>query len=156
MRRRRFRLMVLLVAAALLIGAVSGGVSAAVAVAIERHHPATVLPAAQAPAPAPPAPPGSIEQVAAKVLPSVVELQTRVGGMAEEGSGVILSANGLILTNNHVVPPPGTGGGPLGAQAVNTTVTFNDGRTAAFSVVGTDPTTDIAVVQAKAFPGSPR
>ena len=59
-------------------------------------------------------PPGSVEQVAAKVVPSVVMLETDMGRQSEEGSGIILSADGLIMTNNHVVaaaagpakPPP--------------------------------------------------
>lgn len=49
------------------------------------------------------APAGSIEQVSAKVLPSVVKLQISTGQSREEGSGIVLSSDGLILTNNHVV-----------------------------------------------------
>ena len=58
-------------------------------------------------------PPGSVEQVAAKVVPSVVMLETDLGRQSEEGSGIILSADGLIMTNNHVVAaanPKGAGG----------------------------------------------
>ena len=54
------------------------------------------MPAASLPA-------GSVEQVAAKVVPSVVKLETDLGRQSEEGSGIILSSDGLILTNNHVV-----------------------------------------------------
>ncbi len=66
-------------------------------------------------------PPGTVEQVASKVVPSVVMLETDIGRASEEGSGVILSSDGLILTNNHVIaaaaaPPKGPGGpsGPSG------------------------------------------
>ncbi len=65
-------------------------------------------------------PPGSVEQVAAKAVPSVVMLETDLGRQSEEGSGIILSADGLIMTNNHVVAaaanPKGAGGpgGPGG------------------------------------------
>jgi serine protease Do len=52
------------------------------------------------------------------------------------GSGVIISADGYIVTNNHVVD---------GADSV--TVTFGDGRVLKARVVGRDPQTDIAVVK---------
>ena len=94
---------------------------------------------------------GSVEQVAAKVVPSVVKLETKLGNENAEGSGVILDANGLILTNNHVVSVPDAG--PNGLAGANTTATFNDGRTTSFNVVGTDPTSDIAVVRAKDMSG---
>jgi putative serine protease PepD len=84
-------------------------------------------------------PAGSVEQVAAKVVPSVVKLETDMGRASEEGSGIILSSDGLILTNNHVVE---------GAKAGDTTITFADGRITKFTVVGTDPSSDIAVVKA--------
>ena len=57
--------------------------------------------------PAASVPNGSVEQVAAKVVPSVVKLEVNMGQQSEEGSGVILSTDGLILTNNHVVATAG-------------------------------------------------
>ena len=77
------------------------------------------MPAASLPA-------GSVEQVAAKVVPSVVKLEVDLGRQSEEGSGIILSSDGLILTNNHVVAAAArtAPGGPGGAQ---TKVTFADG-----------------------------
>lgn len=52
------------------------------------------------------------------------------------GSGVVISPDGYIVTNNHVV-----------AEASEVTVTFNDRYTAKATVVGTDPSTDIAVLK---------
>ncbi|TNC23688.1 S1C family serine protease [Amycolatopsis alkalitolerans] len=85
------------------------------------------------------APAGSVESVAQRVSPSVVELV--VAGQQEqgEGSGFVLSTDGYILTNNHVVQVAANGGS---IQAV-----FADGTKADASIVGRDPTTDIAVVK---------
>jgi len=58
--------------------------------------------------------------------------------MASLGSGVIVSAEGYILTNNHVVE---------GADEIE--VGLADGRKAEASVVGTDPETDLAVIRIK-------
>ncbi|MEV0231362.1 trypsin-like peptidase domain-containing protein [Nonomuraea sp. NPDC050786] len=84
----------------------------------------------------------TIAQVAAKVQPSVVMIQGQTG----EGSGVVLSEDGLILTNNHVVEGANQGGGQM-------TVKFNDGKTAKATVVGTDPATDLAVIRAEGVSG---
>jgi len=158
------------------VAVVSGGVGAAV-MATHQDRPAApqaAAPAVSAPAQPVAAPPqGSVEQVAAKVVPSVVKLQIDTGQGSEEGSGIMLNSDGLILTNNHVVaavsgPADGLdapsamgglddqvlpGGRELPGQAAQATATFADGRTVPFSVVGTDPADDIAVVQAKGVSG---
>ncbi|MDT5207836.1 MAG: putative serine protease PepD [Mycobacterium sp.] len=91
---------------------------------------------------------GSVEQVAAKVLPSVVALQTDAGNMAYEGSGIILTTDGLIMTNAHVVAAAANAN-QAGAPGSTSTVTFADGRTTPFTVVAADPITDVAVVRAQ-------
>jgi len=77
----------------------------------------------------------SLAQIAAAVQDSVVSITTESG----EGSGVILSADGYIVTNNHVV-----------ATATGSTVTviFADGKKTTATIVGTDQRTDLAVVKA--------
>lgn len=52
------------------------------------------------------------------------------------GSGVIVSADGYIVTNNHVVQ-----------EATNVTVTLNDKREFTATIVGTDPSTDLALIK---------
>jgi len=88
---------------------------------------------------------GSVEQVAAKVLPSVVKIDVSGSEGAGSGSGIILSSDGEILTNNHVAAIAGDGG--------SMTVFFNDGSSAKASVVGTDPLTDTAVIKAEGVSG---
>ena len=76
---------------------------------------------------------------AAAVSPSVVAISVQSGQGSGQGSGVIFDTSGHILTNNHVVA-----GGGQGAQI---SVTLNDLRTYDATVVGTDPSTDLAVVK---------
>lgn len=141
-----------LVVAAAAIAVVSGGIGATTAVAIgDARQPAPVVHStSQSPTSQPAAarPLDSVEGVAAKVTPSVVQLSVKQGDHGGEGSGIILSQDGLILTNNHVVAEA------AGAPAdVTATVRLSDGRSAPFSVVGTDPTGDLAVVRAEGLSG---
>ena len=92
-----------------------------------------------------PAPDGSVEQVAAKVLPSVVKINVSGAQGAGSGSGIILSSDGEILTNNHVAEIA-AGGGTM-------SVSFNDGSTAKATILGTDPLTDTAVIKAEGVSG---
>ncbi|HET6626268.1 MAG TPA: trypsin-like peptidase domain-containing protein [Nocardioidaceae bacterium] len=92
-----------------------------------------------------PAEPGSVEEVANSVLPSVVKINVRGAQGAGSGSGIIVSADGEILTNNHVVEVA-AGGGSI-------SVNFNDGTAAEAEVVGTDPVTDLAIIKAKDVSG---
>jgi putative serine protease PepD len=88
---------------------------------------------------------GSIEKVAQGVLPSVVMIDVSGPGGVGSGSGIILSQDGKILTNNHVVA--------LGANGGRMSVSFNDGSHAPAKVLGTDPLTDTAVIQAQGVNG---
>jgi S1-C subfamily serine protease len=74
----------------------------------------------------------------ARVGPSVVRLDMRSGrgGRSGSGSGVILSPDGLILTNSHVVQ---------GAKRAE--VTALDGRIFSGRILGSDPDTDLALVR---------
>ncbi|MEU4800850.1 trypsin-like peptidase domain-containing protein [Actinosynnema sp. NPDC023587] len=87
------------------------------------------------------APDGSIEQVAQRVLPTVVQVQLNGGA----GSGFVISSDGLVVTNNHVVESAANGG------AIK--VLFQDGRSANAKIVGRDPSSDVAVVKADGVSG---
>ncbi len=79
--------------------------------------------------------------VASKVVPSVVTISATGTSAGGTGSGVILSSDGYVLTNTHVVTLDGqTGDAKL-------SVTTSDGRVYAATVVGTDPTYDLAVIK---------
>ena len=87
--------------------------------------------------------------MAAKVLPSVVAIDVTAGGTGGSGSGVVLTEDGLILTNDHVV----TLAGAADPDTADVSVSFADGSTAKADVVGTDPLTDTALVQAQGVSG---
>jgi putative serine protease PepD len=92
-----------------------------------------------------PAEPGSVQDVADSVLPSVVKINVRGAQGVGSGSGIILSSDGEILTNNHVVEVAAEGG--------SISVNFNDGSAARAEIVGTDPVTDLAVIKAQDVSG---
>ncbi|MDQ6658986.1 MAG: trypsin-like peptidase domain-containing protein [Actinomycetota bacterium] len=77
-----------------------------------------------------------------RLLPSVVSIVSVNGQQVDEGSGVVITPTGRILTNDHVI-----------AGSSQITVQFNDGTTAPATVVGGDATDDIAVIQAKGVSG---
>ena len=88
---------------------------------------------------------GSVEAVADKVLPSVVQISVSGNSGSGTGSGIVLSEDGRILTNEHVVDGAG--------QGATIRVSFTDGTRANATVVGTDALTDIAVIQAQDVSG---
>ncbi|MEH3148046.1 MAG: Do family serine endopeptidase [Methylobacterium frigidaeris] len=65
-----------------------------------------------------------------------MQRQNRGGGGGAQGSGFFISADGYVVTNNHVV-----------ANARSVQVTLDDGRTLDAKVVGTDPKTDLALLK---------
>ena len=82
-----------------------------------------------------------ITAVAAKASPSVVTISVTGGQAGGTGSGIILSEDGYVLTNTHVVTLDGATGDP--AIQVKT----NDGHLYAAELVGTDPLSDLAVIK---------
>ncbi len=84
-------------------------------------------------------PPRTVAGIADRMLPSVVSIEVRDGNSGGTGSGFVLTEDGYLLTNNHVV----AAGGPGSAI----TVTFNDGSAEPAQVVGTTTTYDLAVLK---------
>lgn len=83
----------------------------------------------------------AITAVAAKASPSVVTIMVSSDSSAGSGSGVILDKEGYVLTNNHVATLDGA------SSDGTITVQDNDGNIYTASIVGTDPTVDLAVLK---------
>ncbi|WP_456696544.1 trypsin-like peptidase domain-containing protein [Aeromicrobium sp. P5_D10] len=94
------------------------------------------------------APAGTVQAVAAKVLPSVVQINVKGSEGSGSGTGIIISSDGEILTNNHVIDVA-NGGGTI-------TVAFNDGTNTKAEVIGADAKTDLAVIKAEGKTGLTR
>ncbi len=78
-------------------------------------------------------------RVASAALPSVVTIFVTGPGGSGSGSGAVIRADGLILTNDHVIA--------AGAESGTIEVLLNGGDRIAAQLVGTDPMTDLAVLQ---------
>ncbi|MFV4914502.1 trypsin-like peptidase domain-containing protein [Microbacterium lacticum] len=79
--------------------------------------------------------------IAAKVVPSAVTISVSSGSSGGTGSGVVLTADGHVVTNTHVVTLDGQ------AADAELTVTTSDGKVYSAEIVGTDPTYDLAVIK---------
>jgi putative serine protease PepD len=82
----------------------------------------------------------AVTSVANQVVPSVVTIAARGPGGSGTGSGEVIRSDGYILTNNHVISIAAVGGGSV-------EVLFSDGQTAAATITGRDPQTDLAVLK---------
>ncbi|GEL18750.1 serine protease PepD [Pseudonocardia asaccharolytica DSM 44247 = NBRC 16224] len=140
-RRGTGTLVALTLLAAVLGGGVGGGVGYSLADRGGSGGSTGVLSRPLPPVDEAATPVGSVEVVAQKVLPSVVQLRVAGQRTAGEGSGMLLSSDGLILTNNHVVESAANGGSVVAV--------FQDGITAQARIVGRDPSSDLAVLRAR-------
>ncbi|GAB1642864.1 trypsin-like peptidase domain-containing protein [Krasilnikovia sp. MM14-A1259] len=121
-------------AAAAVIAIGAGGVGAAAALALSDSHSSATVQTSNSSVTRV-VDRSSLAQIAAAVQDSVVSITTGSG----EGSGVITSDDGFIVTNNHVVAT---------ARGDTVQVIFANGKKADAKIVGTDPRTDLAVVKA--------
>jgi S1-C subfamily serine protease len=101
-------------------------------------------PPVAAPSPTPSATPLTTAQVYAAMAPSVVVIESLAPGTNKvnaSGTGVVANADGIVLTAFHVV-----------RDAASIRLTFADGTQSVGTLVGSDPSIDIAAVQASTLP----
>ncbi|MFJ8793141.1 S1C family serine protease [Streptomyces sp. NPDC102462] len=79
---------------------------------------------------------GDVAAIAAAVSPSVVEVNATLAGGSSTGSGVVITSDGEIITNNHVVS---------GASSIK--VRTSEGKEYTADVVGTDSSKDLALIK---------
>ncbi|MFD7716082.1 S1C family serine protease [Streptomyces sp. NPDC059814] len=85
---------------------------------------------------------GTVSGVAAALSPTIVEISATSSAGQSTGSGVIITSDGEIVTNNHVV---------AGSSTVK--VTLSTGKTYTADVVGTDPDKDLALIKLQGASG---
>ncbi|MER5730930.1 trypsin-like peptidase domain-containing protein [Streptomyces sp. NPDC002138] len=85
---------------------------------------------------------GTVSGVAEQVSPSVVRIDTTTSAGQGTGSGVVVTSDGEIVTNNHVV-----------SGAAEVQVTLSDGKKYQARVVGTDPDKDLALIKLQGASG---
>ena len=85
-----------------------------------------------------------VTAASATAAPSVVTIRVAGGSGGGNGSGVLLSSDGYILTNAHVVSVNGT------TENVRLSVRTNEGLVFSAKLVGADPTNDLAVIKIEA------
>ncbi len=90
----------------------------------------------------------TIPHLVGSVTPSVVSIDVRNDVSEDQGTGMILSSNGLIVTNNHVIAAALNGG--------TITITRSGSTTAIpATLVGTDPSEDVALIRAEGLKDLP-
>jgi S1-C subfamily serine protease len=133
--------------AVLAIGSATGLVGDSTQTIVVREAPAAVnTPAARAVLPfrgtgfAP-------ARIYAERSPGVVTVYSTVGGTSAQGSGFVVSGDGLVLTNAHVITSAGSGGGTAVRPASAVYVEFKDRDRVPARIVGWDVFDDVGVLQ---------
>jgi S1-C subfamily serine protease len=143
LRSITFTAAVVLLVAGLLTGIVGGVVGY---LAADRITPALLDPDATLSQVSPSVnrPPGSVADIAKRVLPVVVSVEVSTSGGSGTGSGVVISGDGYVLTNNHVVSQFAAAAAGAGGSL---RVRFSDQSAVDARIAGRDPKTDLAVLK---------
>ncbi|TQS41569.1 S1C family serine protease [Cryptosporangium phraense] len=139
--RRRGPVALAIAGGAVVLALLAGGTGAAVGVAVSDHGGGTGVTINQQSGTAATntSQAGTVEAAATTALKSVVTIQVAASSGSGTGSGVVLDSSGHIVTNNHVVEDAANGG--------TITVVLSNGQTRSATIVGRDPSSDIAVIK---------
>ncbi len=138
--------------AAVVAALVGAGVGAGVATAVSHHDSstssgATIIHEADSSSPGAVLPNGAtIPALVQTVLPSIVSIDSTGGGSEDQGTGMILSSTGLVLTNNHVIANAVSGG-------VITVTLSGTTKVLPALLVGHDPSNDMALLRIEGASG---
>lgn len=127
----------LLATVAIVSALVGGGTAAVIGDATATHRTTASTPVINASSSS-----SGIAAIAKAVSPSVVEISATSTSSEATGSGVIITSDGEIITNNHVI---------AGASSVK--VTFSNGKKATATVIGADKNKDLALIKAQSVSG---
>ena len=142
-RRSGVTVLVVAVVAAALVGGVSGAGVTLVATSLNQDKHVETSSAPSTVTVNDPDHATNATAVAVKAAASVVTIGVKSDSEGGTGSGVVLTADGYILTNTHVVTLEGAAADPT------VEITTSDGRLFKAKVVGTDPIADLAVIKAE-------
>jgi putative serine protease PepD len=82
----------------------------------------------------------SIPKLVQNVLPSIVSIDVKGGGTEDQGTGMIISKGGLVLTNNHVIAAAVHGGSISITRSGST-------KSQSATLIGTNPIDDVALIK---------
>ena len=85
-------------------------------------------------------PPGSVADLAQRVIPSVVSIEASSKNGGSTGTGFVIESNGYILTNNHVIEEAATNSGSIDVR-------LNNGQKFMAKIIGRDSAYDLAVIK---------
>ncbi|MEV8340623.1 S1C family serine protease [Streptomyces niveus] len=139
---RRARRPVALLAAAAFVAAVVGGGTAALTATLTDNGSSSAAGTVATGTTVSQSSKGTVAGVAAAVSPAIVEIQAASNSGQSTGSGVVITSDGEIVTNNHVI---------AGAQTVK--VQLSTGKTYTADVVGTSPDKDLALIKLQGASG---
>lgn len=143
-------LLTAIVVAALVGGAAGAGVSALVNRFDSNSTGVTIHESTAPPGPGMLSGSVSIPNLVHEVLPAVVSIAVISGNVEDEGTGMIISSNGMVVTNNHVIALA-TSGNPATITVTESGTTKGHRAT----LVGTDPSSDVALLSVPGASGLP-